>query len=199
MKKSVIVPGIVVIVLILILGAVFLIMPGFKGDNSTFSTQNSNNFAGEDRTIIHKDFRAIIKADWKEYEVPPSAFVYLPPNTDENDTRAEAITIYSGFLGEDNNYTLDSLLEQGLENSKKIIPLFQLTENTTGNIKGFDSRKIEFTGIQEGIERNFVQVFGIKSNTLYSITYSCPVDNCNSYDVYNSVVESFESTLTDKA
>jgi len=153
------------------------------------------DYVGEQTTIIHKDFKAIMKADWKELEVPPSTFVYLPPNTAEEDVNAEYISIVSTPLG-DSQWTLDSLLEQGIENSKKLIPDFELTNSWTDSTPLIQpAKRITFTGTQDGVKRNNVQVFGIKNNVLYGLTYSCPIEICSYYPIFNVLVESFEPVI----
>jgi hypothetical protein len=96
------------------------------------------------------------------------------------------------FLGNDNQYSLDELLELGIENSKQLMSDFELTENIDGGKPDMSGKRIKFTGTQDGIKRNNVQVFGIEYEDLYSITYSCPVDKYNSYAIYNTFVETFE-------
>ncbi len=155
------------------------------------NTDIGQNNSGES-TIIHKDFRAIMNTGWEEYEIPPSTFVYLPSDTSQDDVNAEVISIVVNYLGENNNYTLEWLLEQGIEYTKEVMPGFELKENTEDEILNMSVRKIKFTGTQEGIDRNYIQIFGIKYNNVYAITYSCPVDNCNSYTIYDDLVESFE-------
>ncbi|MFA5174555.1 MAG: hypothetical protein WC438_05235 [Candidatus Pacearchaeota archaeon] len=190
MKKVVII-SIVTVIIIGVIGFYF-----FNQDNSNQNTNTNpeevNDYVGESTTIMRKDFRAIIKNDWQESEIPPSTYFYLPPNTQEEDANAEVISIAVTPLGENNQYTLETLLEQGIENSKKIMPDFELTENIDWKNNNFAGKKIKFTGTSEGIKRNSVQVFGIEHDNLYAITYSCPIDNCNSYAVYNSLLESFE-------
>ncbi|MFA7708360.1 MAG: hypothetical protein WCX73_05405, partial [Candidatus Pacearchaeota archaeon] len=148
----------------------------------------------EDITIITKDFRAIIKKDWQNLEIPPSTWVYLPPNIAQEDVNAEVISITVTFLGESNQYTLTDLFEQGIENSEKIMSDFELTETIDWKNNYLTGKKIKFTGTSEGVKRNTIQTFGIKYNNLYTITYSCPVNSCNSYAVYNSLSESFQPT-----
>ena len=53
-------------------------------------------------------------------------------------------------------------------------------------------KEIKFTGTSEGVKRDFVQFFGIKYGNIYTITYSCPVDTCDYYAVYNVFVNSFK-------
>jgi len=69
---------------------------------------------------------------------------------------------------------------------------FKLTDNLNWKNGYLGEKKIKFSGIQENTKRNSVQVVGIKHNNLYTITYSCPENNCNYYPIYNTLVESFE-------
>ena len=195
MKKSFIIRIIALIVVLLIIGIYLIIQnnnPVNVDTNINSNPEKANDYVGESTTIIHKDFKAIMKNDWPESEIPPSTYFYLPPNVAQEDVNAEVISIAVTFLGENNQYTLESLLEHGIENSKKIIPDFELIESTDWNNDYFDCKKIKFTGTSEGVKRSSLQVFGIKHNNLYAITYSCPIANCNSYAVYNSLLESFE-------
>lgn len=192
MQKKVLIWSIVLI-LILIIGGFYI----FKKDNSQKIENNLNpeettEYVGEQRTIIRKDFRAIIKEDWQESEVNPSVYIYLPPNTTQTDENAETISIVVMFLGEENQYTLEELLDKGVENSRQLISDFELTENIDKENDYFEGKRIKFTGTSEGVKRENTQFFGIKYNNIYVITYSCPINNCNYYAIYNNLVESFE-------
>jgi len=192
MKKSLIFGGII-FVLLLVIGGIFLLNQNNSNQLNTDSNpENAIDYIGEETTIMHRDFKARIKENWVETEIPPATYIYLPPNTKEDDVNAEVISIVVQFLGEENEYSLNELLDLGIENSKQIMPDFELTENIDGGKPDMPGKRIKFTGTQDGIKRNNVQVFGIKYNNLYSITYSCPVDECNSYAVYNTFVETFE-------
>ena len=198
MKKSGIIIGAVILIIVLAIGGFYFIKQNNNSNPTDTNSEDAIDYVGESTTTIHKDFKAIIKGDWKEMEVPPSTYVYLPPSTAEDDVNAEVISIAVTFLGENSQYTLESLLEQGIENSKKVMPDFELTENNNWENDNLVGKKIKFTGTQEEIKRDSIQVFGIKYNNLYAITYSCPVDNCNSYAVYNSLVESFEPVIAEQ-
>jgi hypothetical protein len=193
-KNLYLIVGVVIFILILIIGGIYIFN---KKNNSTeinfnLNPEDAKDYVGESTTSIHKDFRAIIKSDWQESEISPSIYIYLPKNTNEEDVNAEVISIAVTFLGEENSYTLEEILNQGVENSKQFISDFELTESLDWENNNFIGKKIKFTGTQEGIKRNSVQVFGIAYDNLYTITYSCPINNCNSYAVYNSLIESFE-------
>jgi len=199
MKKGIII-GVIVLVVILTLVAFYFINQN-KDLNQIDSIPNpeeANDYVGESTTLIHKDFKAIMNKDWPESEIPPSTYYYLPPNVAQGDVNAEVISIAVTPLGENNQYTLDNLLEQGIENSKKIMPDFELIETTDWNNEYFTGKKIKFTGTSEGVKRSSLQVFGMEHNNLYAITYSCPVDNCQSYGVYNSLLESFEPVKAER-
>lgn len=195
MKKGMIIVSIILII-VLFLGGIYFFNQNNKQKIANADTNSNpeevNDYVGESTTIIHKDFKAIIKKDWQESEIPPSTYFYLPHGVSEEDINAEVISIVITPLGENNQYTLESLLEQGIENSKKIMPDFELTESTDWDNNYFIGKKIKFTGTSEEIKRSNLQVFGIKHNNLYAITYSCPINNCQSYGVYNSLTESFE-------
>ena len=199
MKKGIII-GVIVLVVILTLVAFYFINQN-KDLNQIDSIPNpeeANDYVGESTTLIHKDFKAIMNKDWPESEIPPSTYYYLPPNVAQEDVNAEVISIAVTPLGENNQYTLDNLLEQGIENSKKIMPDFELIETTDWNNEYFTGKKIKFTGTSEGVKRSSLQVFGMEHDNLYAITYSCPVDNCQSYGVYNSLLESFEPVKAER-
>lgn len=200
MKKNIMILGIVAIIIIAITGFYFFSQNNINSNqiNTDSNPEDAIDYVGEQTTIMHRDFKAIMKDDWTETEIPPSTYVYLPPNTKEDDVNTEVISMVVQFLGEDNQYTLDELLEQGIENSKKIMPDFELTENIDGEKIDMPGKRIKFTGTQEGVKRNNVQVFGIKYNNLYAITYSCPVENCNSYAVYNTFVDTFEPVKAER-
>ncbi len=176
---------------LIILGIVVVAVGGFLIYDLNKNSFSDNNL-GETKTLIHKDFRAVISGEWKESEVGSSTFLYLPLNTDSKDINAEFMLINSAYLGENNNFTLDGLLEQGINASEQIMPDFELLENNEWSNGNLEGKEIKFAGTQEEVKREFTQVFGIKYNSIYSVTYSCPIENCNYYESYNSLVESFE-------
>lgn len=183
MKKRIII--FIVILSILIVAGVFLFLR-----NRSYNTPNYNE---ESKTLIHKDFKATINADWQELEIPPSTYAYFPLNMSQEDVNAEVISVVITFLSENNQITLEELLEQGIEISKQIMPNFELIENISTDKLGMPSRKIIFTGTQYDILRQNTQYFGIKYNNLYSVTYSCPINNCNYYNIYDKFIESFQA------
>jgi len=195
------------ILIILFIGFAILIVGGFfvfksKSNleipyNESLSADKQIDYLGEQTTIMHRDFKAIIKKDWQELEIPPSTYLYFPKETSKDDKNAEIISIVVSYLEENNSYTLESFLEKGLENSKQIIPDFELIENIDKENEYFSGKRIRFSGTSESVKRNFVQFFGIKYNNLYVISYSCPIENCNSYAIYNSLVESFEPIIVE--
>ncbi|MFA4960649.1 MAG: hypothetical protein WC548_03205 [Candidatus Pacearchaeota archaeon] len=193
--RSGIIIGLVVFA-VLILGALYFInQDNDSGQGDVMNSKETNDYVGESTTIIHKDFRAIMKKDWQESEISPSTYFYLPPNVAREDVNAEVISIAVTFLGESGQYTLENLLEQGVENSKNIMPDFELIEDVDWENDYFSGKKIKFTGTFEGVKRGGQQVFGIQHNNLYVISYSCPANACNSYGVYNSLLESFETVV----
>jgi len=194
MKKGIIIIGTIFLIMIIAIIGFYFFSQNNNNSNqiNTINPEDVVDYIGEQTTIIHRDFKAIMKDDWSEAEVLPATYIYLPKNTKQEDVSAEIISIEVQFLGEDNQYTLDELLELGIENSKQIMSDFELTENIDGGKSDMQGKRIKFTGTQEGVKRNNVQVFGIKYNNLYAITYSCPIDSCNSYAVYNTFVETFE-------
>lgn len=194
--------GLVVLVVISIFGVFYFLNQNNKNGIANIDTNSNpeeiNDYIGESTTLIHKDFKAIMNKEWPESEIPPSTYFYLPPNTAQEDVNAEVISITVTPLGENNQYTLDSLLEQGIENSKKIMPDFELIETNDWKNDYISGKKIKFTGTSEEVKRSSLQVFGMEHNNLYAITYSCPVNNCNSYGVYNSLLESFQPVKAER-
>jgi hypothetical protein len=186
MKKSVIIVGLVVLIMFLVFGIFYFINLN-KSSNPIDANSNP-----EEKTIMHKDFNTVIKSDWKEIEVSPSLYAYLPPNTSQEDINAEVISIAINFLGEDNKKGLNEIMEQGINISKLIVPDFELLENFDWENKFLKGRKIKFIVTQEGIKRENIQIAGIEYNNLYAVTYSCPMTNCNYNKVYKDLIESFK-------
>jgi hypothetical protein len=149
----------------------------------------------EPGTVIHKDFRVIIPSEWEEYEGSNLGYIYftyLPPNENPQSENAEFVFISVGNIGEEIEYSLEELLEAGLENSKTTMPDLELQSNVEREANNFTGREIKFTGTSEGVLREFVQFFGLKFGNIYTITYTCPINNCHYYSDYDSIIESFE-------
>lgn len=148
-------------------------------------------------TIAHKDFRASIDASWNETEVSPSLYLYFPPGANRTNENAEVIMITSVPMG-NSTQTLDQVFQSGIQSSKKLMPDLNVTK--TGNFSNgkFSGREVEFTGTQSDVKRFYEQVFGVKYNTLYSITYTCPVAHCLYYQVLRTVENSFQPINSSK-
>lgn len=184
---------IVFITVFVLLGIFYFI--GSNQLESDLNSQEQNDYVGETTTTIHKDFRAIINSDWEEFEGSNLGYIfytYLPPNEDKQSENAEFIFVSVGHIGEEINYTLEELLEAGIENSKATMPDLTLTNNVDKEGKYFRGKEIKFTGTSEGVMREFVQFFGLEYGNIYTVTYSCPLNNCNYYPIYAVFVESFE-------
>lgn len=195
MKKGAIIIMISSLLVISFIGGIFLFI---QINNNSLSFDEQNDYIKEQTTIIHKDFKALIKSDWQEFEIPPSTYIYLLKGVKTSDKNAEAISINIVNLGADNQLTLEELLDQGIENSKKTMPDLEITEDIAWSNEHLVGKKIKFTGTQEGIKRSNIQVFGIKYYNLYSMTYSCPIEGCNSYAIYDVLIESFEPVQAEK-
>ena len=72
------------------------------------------------------------------------------------------------------------------------MPDLELQSNVEREANNFTGREIKFTGTSEGVLREFVQFFGLKFGNIYTITYTCPINNCHYYSDYDSIIESFE-------
>lgn len=184
---------VIVFVIIGVSAVLLLTKPKIAGSNGP-ALENSDNFVGETTTIISDDFTAVRPLSWQSMDIAHSNYFYFPLDEDVNSTDAEFISVVVVPLT-DSTQTLDALIQTGIEQSKQIMPDFELLENTeidTGKIQG---RKLNFTGTQEGVKRSYIQVTGTEFSKLYAITYSCsinPANNCNSYDVLDMIVNSME-------
>ena len=184
--------GIVVLIAVLIVGGFIFFNAQKKEVNKNLGESGGqDDFVGDTKTSIHKDFRAVIQADWQELEIPPATYIYFPSNTSQEDVEAEVISVVVSPLGE-NSQSLEELTQLGIENSKKIMPDFELIENMNVNKGELTGKRLKFTGTSEGVKRNFVQFAGIQYNKLYALTYSCPINKCNYYELFNNFVETIE-------
>lgn len=194
MKKSAIL-GIVIGILVLVILGILILSPSNKvNENSDNNLAPEVDYSEEDITIMHKDFRALIDSNWEEVEGNNLGYIfysYFPPNVNRESENVEFIFVSVGHVGEI-NYTLDELLTAGIENSKTTMPDFNLTNNIIKSGRFFSGKEIEFTGTSGGVMREFVQFFGLEYGNIYTITYSCPLNNCNYYSVYDLVVNSFQ-------
>lgn len=177
---------IAIIILIVIIASLWL----YNNLSKKSSLETTNTV--EDITIIHKNFRAIMPENWTENENSPLTYIYLPPNANPEDKKVEVISIVISPLGENNMFTLDEILKLGIENSKKIMPDFELIENIDGGKPDMPGKRIKFSGTQDGIKRSHIQSFGIKYNNLYTLSYSCPINNCHYNNIYENLLTSFE-------
>lgn len=162
--------------------------------NDSIAFDEQNQYVGETTTVIHKDFKAIMKEDWVENDTSSSGssyVAYTPPGVVYGDANGEYIYVAVGNLGGE-TYTLDELLNLIVGMSNESLPNFELISSSDEEGKGIVGKEIKYTMSSNGNKLNLIEFFGIKYNTLYTVTYICPVGNCNYYPVYNVFVESFE-------
>ena len=185
--------------ILLILILLFVIGSSAKNNsnsvyNDSLAFDEQNQYVGETITIIHKDFKAIMKADWVENETSSSIssnIAYTPPGVVYGDANGEYIYVAIGSLGGE-TYTLNELSNLLIEMSNESLPNFELISSSDEEGKGIVGKEIKYTISSNGNKLNFVEFFGMKYNLLYTVTYICPVGNCNYYPVYNVFIESFE-------
>jgi len=195
MKKGFKIVGIIFLVIILILIGLYIIGIYADQQKNNLNSPEKEDYIWNTKTTIHKDFKAIVKEDWQEFEGSFEGylyFIYLPKGESKENIDAEFIFVSVGYLNESNNYTLNEFLEVGIEESRKTMPDLELIEIVDKKGSYLDGKEIKFRGTSEKIKRSFIQFFGIGQSNIYTITYSCPLENCNFYDIYNAFVKSFE-------
>lgn len=144
-------------------------------------------------TIFHKDFTAVMPKGWKEVEIPPATYIYLPSEGDYTDPRSENINFAITNLPEDYKVNLQEITEKGVEESKRLLPDLTLTEGPVeaglGPISGL---KIKFEVTIAGEKMAYTQLIAEKFNSLYTATHSCPIADCRYDDEFNAMVKSLE-------
>jgi len=142
-------------------------------------------------TVIHKDFRFIKPVTWDELEFP-NIYVFYPSGEDIENLDTERISVVVAYLPENETYVLKDLLYDGIERSKEEIPdismIGDIVETNFGEETGL---KMKYKGTYDKKEFQFLQTSIIKYNKVYTITYTCTTNNCNSYNVFNSMKKSF--------
>jgi len=174
-KKTALIIGLTLLAVFIV-----LLIIGFLQSNS-----NSKDY------YTHDYFKVASIPGWTEIPSEiPSSYSYIPNNA----YTSEGISITITLLPKNSEINLDSLFEQGVETTKKIMPDFQIIESPSeerfGNVNG---KKVIFTGTSNNISLEFNQVYGIKFNVIYTITYVCPIEKCLYSEVFTSLKNSFEA------
>jgi hypothetical protein len=146
---------------------------------------------------IHKDFGIEIPNNWNEY-VPKidatkgAMYVYVPSNQNVTYVASEKVIITIAYFPEGNSPNLNDMLNQGLNVTKKAIPDLEMTEGPTDfTMGGMSGIKMKFTGTSNKEKLEFTQISVKNPKNVYTISYHCPFEECNYYDVFDNIVETF--------
>ncbi len=147
----------------------------------------------ETKTITHKDFKLNIPKDWTEKEFAQDVFYqYFSPTSKQSDPFTESINLIITFLSADNQYTLESLFDKAITDSKASNPDFELLQPYSNTKLGnADAIRFKFSAKINNKQMTYIQIYAIENNMIYAITYSCP-DECQYYAAFNEMINSFE-------
>ncbi|MFO8016864.1 MAG: hypothetical protein R6U32_07225 [Candidatus Woesearchaeota archaeon] len=149
--------------------------------------------AVETQTSLHRNFRLVRPADWSEFEAGPSSYLYTPQDSNPTDPFSEKITVVVSSLPEGSEVSYQQLIDQGIEASKEEMPDIKLIEETENiSIGGREGRLARFRGTLKNSMMEFNQAFIMEGSRLYTLTYTCPEDSCDNYNVFNVMRNSME-------
>lgn len=139
----------------------------------------------------HRMFSVMMPIAWTETEYQ-NIFFYLPNSSEIANPLSEKVQIISVMLPADNKRTLKQILNDGMNESRVIVPDLAKISEESIVIDGKEGIKMTFNGTLMGKTFENTQVSVIYNNVLTHIIHNCFIDNCNNKEIYDAMVDSLE-------
>jgi len=140
---------------------------------------------------FHRTFSILMPTEWREIEYSNMIF-YLPPGSEAVDPISEKVQVIAAGLPKENRLPLKNILEDGIDDSKKLIPDLIMTKEEEITLGNNYAVRMVFTGTIQGKKFENIQISTINKDIMLHIVYNCFEDNCKYSDIYNKMVDSFE-------
>ncbi|MFH1403454.1 MAG: hypothetical protein ABIH11_04215 [Candidatus Altiarchaeota archaeon] len=140
---------------------------------------------------FHRTLSIVMPAGWREVEYQ-NMLIYLPPGSEVADPLSEKVTVAVGVLPENNTVPLKDILEDGIIDSRKIVPDLELISEEETSVSGIYAIRMVFSGTIQGKRFENTQISLMRGKILYHLIHNCVKDYCRHGGSYREMVESLE-------
>jgi len=131
-------------------------------------------------------------SDWEYQENTFGSHIMIFSPSASDDTFRENIGVITEELPADLELDVDSYYNEAKSQLTSVIENFKEVSNENIKVAGYDAKKVQYLGTQGEDTYKWQQVFFIKDNMTYVITYTATEDTFEDFlDVANSIVASF--------
>ncbi len=117
--------------------------------------------------------------------------VFLSPKQNDSDPFQENLNIIVQNLPA--STTLNVVTEETINQVKQLIQNATIIESTDTTLAGVPAYKIVYSGKMREYTLKWIQIWTVKNNKMYSITYTAEINSYSYYlDVIQKMIDSFE-------
>lgn len=175
--------------ILLLLGMLGLYLTGgcLQQENSSYKPKNfltyENSFYG---------VRIKYPQEWTKTEGAMGTVVmFLSPKQNDTDPFQENLNIIVQPLPA--STTLNVVTEETINQVKQLIQNATIIETTDTTLAGVPAYKLVYSGKMRDYTLKWMQIWAVKNNIMYSITYTAEIDSYSYYlDVIQKMIDSFE-------
>ncbi len=175
---------IIILAVIIVIGiiAYFLFIP--KNDNSPNSPVNSNYLIYE-----NSEYTLEYPSDWTKQEFTEGIMIFYAPS--KEDIFNENLNAMIQNLPQP--MTLPEYTELSINQIGQLIENSEIIESTSTTLNGNEAYKIVYSGKMGSIYLKWMQVWTIKNNKAYILSYTAEIDKYSEYlDTIQTIINSFE-------
>ncbi|MFH0978786.1 MAG: hypothetical protein V1837_05795 [Candidatus Woesearchaeota archaeon] len=141
------------------------------------------NLATKTELIDHGNFSIAKPLTWTEKE-DSGIYSYTPTAKDSG----ERISFFISVVPLNMSQSLEKLIDLGLTNAKqKFKDLNIITKARKAKLGQLDGLQVQFNGTVGQNSMTFTQIFAKQQNRIYTLTYACPSNVCNSYGTFYQI------------
>lgn len=153
-------------------------------------TRPSFRFLTYDNFFYH--IRIKYPSVWtKSEEIIGTIVAFLSPQESSSDSFRENLNVYIGNLSQ--SMTLDDYIDLSNNQLKQLITDYSIIDSSATTLAGNPAHKVIFTGKQGGFNLKWMQVYMIKNNRDYVISYTAEEDKYSYFlGTIQEMINSFE-------
>ena len=143
--------------------------------------------------VTHNTFSIVKPNGWREVQYASNILVYLPPESDINNSFAEKYSMAVGFLPENNTNSLRELTDKDIAKMKETMPALDvLGDYENARLGQLDGLRIRFSIRVQNKTIESTQLRTMQGNRFYAFSQQCLESECKYTDIFNEMAKSFE-------
>ena len=160
-------------------------------DNKYNCESETTKFLTYDSSVY--GIRIKYPSDWtKQEQVPGLVAAFLSPQESASDTYQENFGVFIEDLSTQ-PMTLEEYTELSVTSIEQLITDANILDSSTTTLDGNSAHKVVYTGRLEQYNLKWMQIWTVKDNTAYVLTYVSEVNKYNDFlDTVQEMVNSFE-------